>query len=577
MESEVFSFRAAADKPMITENGRTFSVGNIGSAAEELSSMISGNKLIGVCVHTFSNMAAAVFAAGKARIPVMFLDPRNSCEYNLSVLKENECKVLIADSDYSVDSVKVIDMAKLNFDRNSEQEFSVPDILFPYISDENSFETVCYSSKFLMETAAFFKNKLKVDFSDAYCEHDSRSSFGMISWLFAVSCSGSVTNKASGNTVYMTGIDKAASLAENIDVESSVFLTYDEDKGDESVKFSLIAEEKKIRWYNVFGYPYFNYITKIRKIGGRYLHIGKPFGGYHTYVLNDENKPLPYSLVGKIYDDFARNSEPVALDGSAVYNSGFRGCFSGERCILFSEMNNGCAETPEGYVNKAFAEKLLSGISKKCELKINDKNLLLVCNADGKADFCKAEKIIEESAPFQYSLIKVYFTFDGEWSERMICSADVKAIREIVSEYTASDISVTAEKNNSLLIYMSGISSKAELEKRLSEYVKTQLTEIDRLDLKVLENGMECINISYVNSDNILSEKENAVLDIWKDILNMPDLRLDENFYQAGGNSLDLVKMLYRISEYAGKEIPLSIFENVETPRECLKVLKPYL
>ncbi|ANW26248.1 thioester reductase [Vibrio coralliilyticus] len=66
------------------------------------------------------------------------------------------------------------------------------------------------------------------------------------------------------------------------------------------------------------------------------------------------------------------------------------------------------------------------------------------------------------------------------------------------------------------------------------------------------------------NKPNMTTEIENRVLSIWQSVLDVKKIARDENFFDAGGNSLLMSKVHREIKRQLG--IPINIIELFQCP-----------
>ncbi|NOI28823.1 acyl carrier protein [Vibrio coralliilyticus] len=66
------------------------------------------------------------------------------------------------------------------------------------------------------------------------------------------------------------------------------------------------------------------------------------------------------------------------------------------------------------------------------------------------------------------------------------------------------------------------------------------------------------------NKPNMTPEIENRVLSIWQSVLEVKKIARDENFFDAGGNSLLMSKVHREIKRQLG--IPINIIELFQCP-----------
>lgn len=71
-----------------------------------------------------------------------------------------------------------------------------------------------------------------------------------------------------------------------------------------------------------------------------------------------------------------------------------------------------------------------------------------------------------------------------------------------------------------------------------------------------------------------LEEIEGTLLNIWRDILDNPELSRDGDFFESGGDLLQLMTMLFRVSQEFQEELdPGTVFDNPTTAQLALVLL----
>ncbi|MCA9157919.1 MAG: amino acid adenylation domain-containing protein, partial [Planctomycetales bacterium] len=70
------------------------------------------------------------------------------------------------------------------------------------------------------------------------------------------------------------------------------------------------------------------------------------------------------------------------------------------------------------------------------------------------------------------------------------------------------------------------------------------------------------------------SETERQLAEIWKDILSLSELGVDDNFFDLGGHSLQATRMLSRVQQQFGREVSLRVFFNEPTISACAENLE---
>jgi amino acid adenylation domain-containing protein len=71
-----------------------------------------------------------------------------------------------------------------------------------------------------------------------------------------------------------------------------------------------------------------------------------------------------------------------------------------------------------------------------------------------------------------------------------------------------------------------------------------------------------------------LTELEAAVVDIWRDVLSVPTVTIDDNFFDLGGHSLAAMVLVFRLGERFSVDVPLITAFTYPTPHEMAEFLE---
>ena len=104
----------------------------------------------------------------------------------------------------------------------------------------------------------------------------------------------------------------------------------------------------------------------------------------------------------------------------------------------------------------------------------------------------------------------------------------------------------------------------------VDEIPKSATGKINRMELyKKLEN---LIKEKYIKPRNRI---ETALEKIWRDVLNIKRIGVEDNFFMIGGSSLNTVELINKINDYFSVDVPLSIFlENLTISKLALYIKK---
>lgn len=150
---------------------------------------------------------------------------------------------------------------------------------------------------------------------------------------------------------------------------------------------------------------------------------------------------------------------------------------------------------------------------------------------------------------------------------------------------------VTVNKQNELTAYIVGdktITIKAlrsHVAKTLPDYMipthfifldKLSLTSNAKLDRKALPKPEELISVSPVENATDVEYDQTTLklLELWKDILGVNDVGVDDNFFEIGGHSIKATLLMIRIRKGFDVDISLSDIFEYPTITEFRKRLK---
>jgi amino acid adenylation domain-containing protein len=71
-----------------------------------------------------------------------------------------------------------------------------------------------------------------------------------------------------------------------------------------------------------------------------------------------------------------------------------------------------------------------------------------------------------------------------------------------------------------------------------------------------------------------LTELEAAVVDIWRDVLSVPTVTIDDNFFDLGGHSLAAMVLVFRLGDRFSIDVPLIAAFTYPTPHEMAEFLE---
>src|ERR1039458_3768475 len=76
----------------------------------------------------------------------------------------------------------------------------------------------------------------------------------------------------------------------------------------------------------------------------------------------------------------------------------------------------------------------------------------------------------------------------------------------------------------------------------------------------------------FVNSNSTDSERH--LSEIWKMLLGLPSISIDDNFFEVGGTSLLATTLLRRVNQKYGRELPIATVFEYTTVRALAAFLR---
>lgn len=105
------------------------------------------------------------------------------------------------------------------------------------------------------------------------------------------------------------------------------------------------------------------------------------------------------------------------------------------------------------------------------------------------------------------------------------------------------------------------------------EIDKIPVTVNGKVDRKRLPVITEVCPVDSETEEQILTKTEREVLDIYKEVLNHIDIKVNDDFFRIGGDSLKAIKLLYRITEQIGVTIQIMDIFNYSSVRRLSKII----
>ncbi|MCA9128639.1 MAG: hypothetical protein KDB22_16245, partial [Planctomycetales bacterium] len=106
----------------------------------------------------------------------------------------------------------------------------------------------------------------------------------------------------------------------------------------------------------------------------------------------------------------------------------------------------------------------------------------------------------------------------------------------------------------------------------LDQFPQTPNRKVDRRALPdpVIENTAEPLSNQFTATD----ETEQQLVNIWKSILGLKRVGIEQNFFDLGGHSLGAARMMVELEKIHGQRLPLAMLLQAPTIRELASLIR---
>jgi amino acid adenylation domain-containing protein len=247
--------------------------------------------------------------------------------------------------------------------------------------------------------------------------------------------------------------------------------------------------------------------------------IGKPIDNLRLYIV-DKNKRL----------------QPVGIPG--------------EICISGAGVGRGYLNRPELTAEKFIQDPFVAGARM---YRTGDMGRLM---PDGNIEYLGRTDSQVKIRGFRIELQEV--------ETALIRCKSVKA--------AVADVQTDENRGSYLIAYLvsdaelSTVELRKELEKMLPEYMipsyfmriaEIPLSPNGKIDRKALKaRGLTLKPVNEYKKPE--TDMQNMIIDLWKEIIKVQHIRLDDNFFDIGGTSIDVIKITSRLNKILDKDLPVT-------------------
>ncbi|MGQ8875780.1 non-ribosomal peptide synthetase [Paenibacillus sp. TSA_86.1] len=248
-------------------------------------------------------------------------------------------------------------------------------------------------------------------------------------------------------------------------------------------------------------------------------NIGKPIPTLSVYVLDENHRPVPIGVAGEMY---------VAGEGLA------RGYLN--RPDL----------TAEKFVDSPFAEGEKLYRSGDLAAWLPDGNIEYLGRIDHQVKIRGYRIELDE---IETQLLKITTVQEAKVVDR----DDANGQKQLVAYYVAEKRLKAHELKEELAKQLPGYMIPSHLV-QLSQMPLTSNGKIDRKALPAPEEVTD-LEVEYVAPRTLLEMK---IARVWQETLGVPQVGVKSNFFELGGNSLSLMRLVQAVYDETGIEVPLN-------------------
>ena len=288
--------------------------------------------------------------------------------------------------------------------------------------------------------------------------------------------------------------------------------------------------------YNMYGPTETTVWSTAAKINrGKEINVGNPIGNTYVYILDEDGDIVPPGIAGEICisgDGVARGylGDPE-LTEKKFYRSPF---LENERIYRTGDLGRVSIDNSIEYIGRKDFQTKIRGF--RVELGEIETRLCEIDEIDAGVVISKKNKVGVES-------LYAYF----ESKEKI----DIKNLREKL-----------ASKLPDYMVPSYFV--------QVSQIPLTQNLKVDRKKLQEIEEAVETEN-TFEEPEN---EFERTVLEVWKKVLEINRIGVDDDFYELGGNSILLIKLYSMLNKEFVVDVSVQeLFDN-RTVRKQAKIIE---
>jgi FkbH-like protein len=163
-----------------------------------------------------------------------------------------------------------------------------------------------------------------------------------------------------------------------------------------------------------------------------------------------------------------------------------------------------------------------------------------------------------------------------EQSDEKLCFTFPVQLATSATYVMKSNDSQVVSDTSSMLSPTKSSSAKSHDYSAIFTRIATQLYDIEQVH-KVIQERQQRKRQQIVSDNHVLPQTkiEQEIADIWKEVLHIENISINDNFFNLGGRSLQVVQVNSKLRETLGKEIPLIDMFQYTTIKTLAQYLNP--
>jgi amino acid adenylation domain-containing protein len=279
---------------------------------------------------------------------------------------------------------------------------------------------------------------------------------------------------------------------------------------------------------------------------GGLVPIGRPISNMQMYVLDRAMRPLPAGVIGEIYiggEGVARGYLGLpALTAERFVPDPFSAT-PGRRLYRSGDVGRMRADGQMEYLGRTDEQVKVRGF----RIELGEIESVLRQHEAVKESAVVVQGTGGDKRLVGYAVLREGMGEDDEVK---------KGVREDIREYLKRELPEYMVPVDVLLLERMPLTSNGKIDRKTLPLPA---------ELHLTASG------SYVTPSG---EMETKVAEIWQDILNVRPIGVTDNFFERGGHSLLVVRVLMRIEQELGRELTITEFFQKPTIRDVVQMLE---